>query len=89
MKSTYKITITYSDSHGRFNVYEDSTVADMVQLLIYIARLNKSEWDVSIKKVIDCPYQVNIGIDCKSKTNWAQYTIRIEDGEANGWRCER
>lgn len=83
MKSTYRITITHSDSFGRFNVYEDSTVADMAQLLNEIAGLDKSEWDVNIKKGMDCPYQVNIGIDCKSKTNWAQYTIRIEDGEAD------
>lgn len=83
MKSTYRITITHSDSFGRFNVYEDSTVADLLQLLNYIARLAKSEWDVRIKKGMDCPYHVNINIDCKSKTNWAQYTIRIEDGEAN------
>lgn len=82
MKSTYKITITHSDSYGRFNVYKDSTVADMAQLLNQIAGLDKSEWDVSIKKGMDCPYQVNIDIECKSKTNWVQYTIRVEDGEA-------
>lgn len=83
MKSTYKITITSSDSFGRFAVYEDSTVADMAQLLNKIAGLDKSEWNVSIKKGMDCPYQVNIDIECKCKTNWVQYTIRIEDGEAN------
>ena len=83
MRSTYKITITSSDSFGRFAVYEDSTVADITQLLNQIARLDKSEWDVSIKKGMDCPYQVNINIECKSKTNWVQYTIRIEDGEAS------
>ena len=83
MRSTYKITITSNDSFGRFAVYEDSTVADMAQLLNQIAGLDKSEWDVSIKKGMDCPYQVNINIECKSKTNWVQYTIRIEDGEAS------
>lgn len=82
MRSTYKITITSNDSFGRFAVYKDSTVADMVQLLNQIAGLDKSEWDVSIKKGMDCPYQVNIDIECKCKTNWVQYTIRIEDGEA-------
>lgn len=83
MKSTYKITITHSDSFGRFNVYEDSTVADMAQLLNQIAGLDKSEWDVIVSYGTECPYQVNIDIECKCKTNWVQYTIRIEDGEAN------
>lgn len=82
MRSTYKITITSSDSFGRFAVYKDSTVADMAQLLNQIAGLGKSGWDVSIKKGLDCPYQVNIEIECKCKTNWVHYTIRIEDGEA-------
>lgn len=83
MKSTYYIEIIQNDSFGRFAVYKDSTVADMVQLLNQIAGLGKSGWDVSIKKGMDCPYQVNIEIECKSKTNnWVQYSIRIEDGEA-------
>ena len=82
MKSTYYIEITSHDSFGRFNAYKDATVADMAQLLNQIAGLDKSEWDVSIKKGMDCPYQVNIDIECKCKTNWVQYTIRIEDGEA-------
>lgn len=82
MKSTYYIEITSHDSFGRFAVYKDSSVADMAQLLNQIAGLDKSEWDVSIKKGMDCPYQVNIDIECKSKTNWVQYTIKIEDGEA-------
>lgn len=85
MKSTYYIEITSHDSFGRFNVYKDASVADMAQLLNQIARLYKSEWHVRIKNGVDCPYQVNIDIECKSryiKTKWVQYTIRIEDGEA-------
>lgn len=82
MKSTYYIEITSHYSFGRFAVYKDSSVADMVQLLNQIAGLDKSEWDVTIKKGMDCPYQVNIVIECKCNTNWVQYTLRIEDGEA-------
>ena len=47
-----------------------------------IAGLDKSVWDVQVKKGMDCPYQVNIDIECKCKIHWVQYTIRIEDGEA-------
>lgn len=83
MKSTYYIEITSNDSFGRFNVYKDSSVADMAQLLNQIAGLDKSEWDVTVKKGMDCSYQVNIDIECKCKSNWVQYTIRIEDGEAH------
>lgn len=83
MKSTYKITITHSDSFGRYNVYEDSTVADMAQLLNQIAGLDKYEWNVTVSKGMECPHQVNIDIKCQCKENWVYYTIRIEDGEAN------
>lgn len=83
MKSTYYIEITSLDSFGRSHLYKDASVADMVQLLNQIAGLGKSGWNVNIKKGLECPYQVNIDIECKCNTNWIQYTIRIEDGEAH------
>lgn len=85
MKSTYKITITESDSFGRFNVYNDATVADMAQLLNHIAKLDKSEWNVDVRKNGDDPYSVNIFIEARKKDSkiYTHYTLRIEDGEAS------
>lgn len=82
MKSTYYIEITSHDSFGRSHLYKDASVDAMVQLLNQISGLGMSGWSVRIRKGMDCPYQVNIDIECKCKTNWVQYTIRIEDGEA-------
>ena len=82
MKSTYYIEITSHDSCGRSAVYTDASVADLAQLLNQVAVLGKSDWNVEVKKGMDCPYQVNIDIECKRKSHWLQYTIRIEDGDA-------